>query len=91
MENKALEDKVKTLQKAVCEENKIKKNVAEDLNNSQNEMIEAKERECRAKDRMIEDLTFKLKTKTDENDSLLQTILELRREIQEVIPKNHNS
>lgn len=90
-ENKALEDEVKKLQKAVCETKHIKKNPAEDTDNSQNEMGDAKEREFRAKDRMIEELKFKLKAKTDENDSLLQTIMELRREIQEVMLKNKNS
>lgn len=82
VENKALEQKVKKLQREVGDENKSdKQNVERGTKTSPRIEDEAIQRELREKDNIIEELNMKLKVKTDVNESFLQTIKDLRHEV----------
>lgn len=79
LENKALEQEVKKLQEEMCEENKSRKSGGDTYKNTSQKGF------CEERYKLIEDLSTELQTKTDENNSLIQTIKELRNEIQEVM------
>lgn len=78
-QNKTLEQKVKNLQRVVNEEIQIKVNPYKDVKET------ALKVEICEKDKLIEELQLELKTKTDENTSLVHSIDKLRNEIDEVV------
>lgn len=85
-ENKALEQEVKKLQNAVCEDTKCEASSV-DLNDSESvkDLSEIETQGIQGKDKIIHDLNVMLEELRNENNTLLQTVEDLRNEIREVM------